>query len=275
MNKTSITTTQYEIAACVDIGLHRGNNEDNIYVDNQWLAPADVDKPFRHSYTNVTAADILAICDGMGGEADGEFASFTAVSELDKFVPQMLNSSPDDFKQALNEYITHINKIVCERMTETHQRIGSTLAMLAIRKEGIYSVNIGDSKVYRFRNGLEQLSVDHNLASRMQEVGGMAKKNVLTQFIGIFEDEFTISPHITDKLPIRNNDIFLICSDGLTDNVSESRISKIMKTYKSSAEITDNLLREALANGGTDNISIITVKVKSPLLSKLTSIFKR
>lgn len=129
--------------------------------------------------------------------------------------------------------------------------MGTTVVMLAFGKKGVYLSNVGDSKAFLHNStGLSQISCDHvvNLSGR--------SKPPLSQCLGISPDEFVIKPHLAmSEYSALNR--YLICSDGLTDMVSPEEIEAIMSEKKPVQETAEALMKTALFNGGTDNITII------------------
>ena len=129
------------------------------------------------------------------------------------------------------------------------------MAILLFAENCIYMCNIGDSKVFRFDGKkLEQISVDDYAAVPY------GKKPPLSQNLGISPKEYVIEPHLA-KGRYCDGDIYLLCSDGLTDMVAAEEIARILREteYK---EVCDKLLDKALENGGRDNITIIVCKVE-------------
>ena len=237
---------------CVShIGKRRKANQDNFICDSEYL-------PYVNNGTEemllgkVKTADlpVFGIFDGMGGEECGEMAAYLAAKEAAEF------QWTGDAEQALHDYCREANRVLCEYIKE--QEIGSmgtTAAMVWLYEKEVFCFNIGDSRIYRLSAGkLEQVSKDHVSFS----VAG--RKPPLTQNLGIPEDELTLAPHIV-KEQCRKNDVYLLCSDGLTDMVEEEEIARLLgqEDKKLAAE---QLLQSALEQGGRDNISFIILDLK-------------
>jgi len=256
-----------ESTAITHVGLVRHNNEDNYYVngkfkrDNNVATEGYTDKATRNSY-------LYAVCDGMGGEDYGELASMIAVAVLAEY-------QEDDMQEMIWDYVQRTNSIICGEIRKNKGiRIGSTLAMLYIQGNNAISFNIGDSRIYLLRkNGkmseLYLLSEDHTEAQHMVNFGLLtdeeakthSSKNKLTQHFGIFPEELTIEPYASQEVKIKKNDIFLLCSDGLTDMVDEDEIRVILSMDNvDSAGIAKKLSAAAQAYGGKDNATVIVVK---------------
>ena len=147
-------------------------------------------------------------------------------------------------------------KIVNDELTAT---MGSTLAGLLLEKGNAYSFNLGDSRVYLLRNReLKQISIDH-VDSR-----AFFKKNTkpsLTQHLGIDEEEFLVEPSIS-RLELQAGDRYMLCSDGLTDMVSDEQIKDLLEKAESASNAVRKLIDTALDNGGRDNITVIVLTVE-------------
>jgi protein phosphatase len=148
------------------------------------------------------------------------------------------------------------NNKICQYGIENDvESMGTTAALLAFTKNEIFLCNIGDSKIFRFADEkLEQISVDHYIKT------AYGKKPPLSQNLGIPESELAIAPYFA-KGHYNDGDIYLLCSDGLTDMVTVTEIRQILieSTFE---DIATKLLKKALQNGGKDNITIIVCKVK-------------
>ncbi|MCL2082891.1 MAG: protein phosphatase 2C domain-containing protein [Oscillospiraceae bacterium] len=254
----------FSIAAKTEKGLKRLSNEDNLYVNGQYLQSPDDSFDF-----SVTTHDrgIFAVCDGMGGESRGDFASHCAVSTLGRYSDRILCIDNEAQLNAVDEYIQDVNAALCSESKKNGVRIGSTLAMLCLKDDMANAYNIGDSRIYLFReNRLVQLSLDHTATQQKVNLGIIKEsealydsdRNKLTQHFGVFEDEFILEAHIASA-EIQAGDVFLICSDGLTDMLKKDEIASILNGNIDPKKISDVLMQTALENGGNDNISVIVI----------------
>lgn len=251
-----------------NVGTRRENNEDNFNISGITVDSA-IDKK---AYLQKSNSAVITLCDGMGGEAAGEVASQTAVTEIEKHKIRIIR---DFNEKAIKEAIDYANDKVCEKMYELKKYIGTTLVMIAFKKSTALIANVGDSRAYLFRNQeLKQLSVDDTEAQRMVNSGiisandamSIPEKHRLTQNIGIPSDEMLIEPNFYHLL-IRHNDKILLCSDGLTDMVSESEIADIMSKMQSAEDCADELVKTAIENGGKDNVTVIVLDFKKQFIS--------
>lgn len=252
-------------AGMTHIGKVRLKNEDNFYINKTYREDVDgnikaaEDQGSRKHYT-------YAVCDGMGGESYGEIASINALKVLRAY-------DNHNIRKNLHKYVNAANEAICSISNSRRAgTTGTTLAMFV--SDGITAdlMNIGDSRIYRFRNGLlEKCSKDHTQAQDLIDAGIMSEDDVekskqshiLTQHLGISEDEFLIEPHISSNVELVRGDIFLLCSDGLTDMVTTSDIKEIIAVNcdDSPKNIVSRLIKRALDNGGKDNVTAIIVKV--------------
>ena len=243
--------------SCVShTGFFRKKNQDNLTCMGEYL-PAE-NSGFQKSGEKISTekAILFGIFDGMGGEECGEIAAHLAAKKASEFI------FGKKINQSFDAYCFEANRTICEYAEKNGVRsMGTTAAMLMFKKDKVWLCNIGDSKIFRIpRRGSKhtQISYDH-VALSIQ-----GKKPPLLQNLGIPEDELKIKP-FHSKLTARNKDRFLICSDGLTDMVSNNDIEKIIIKTKSVAETADQLLNAALENGGKDNISIIICEIEKKL----------
>ena len=246
------------------IGLVRDNNEDNYYIngkykkDNKVAIEGYYDTAHREAY-------LYAVCDGMGGERAGEMASLIAVETLAQY-------QSTDIRRTITGYIQNANKLICDEIERNNGvRSGTTLALLYIRDNKATAYNIGDSRIYFFRDGdLYLMSEDHTEAQRLVRMGVISQeeaathksRNMLTQHLGIFPDEMVIEPFLSEEVKLKKNDIILLCSDGLTDMVSDDEIADILwKRDINTTDLVKELAAATQANGSRDNVTILVVKV--------------
>jgi protein phosphatase len=246
-------------AAChCHTGLVRQNNEDNFYFDGWSLQErnAGLSKPLTLS-APLTQRQILAVFDGMGGEANGENAAFTAAKALFRAANTLTCPGDGDFSleaaQAMNLAVWESAKALGT------ERMGSTLAMLTFREDHVYACNLGDSRIFRLREGaLHQLSLDHTDEAFLREQG-IRRRPRLTQHLGINPEEFEIAPHVAGFF-LRSGDWYVICSDGVTDLIDPGRLVDIIYTTGDPALCAQSIVDTALSLGGRDNITVIVCR---------------
>lgn len=242
------------------IGNGRGTNEDNFYFNKKHLPVHNKGLKNPLKFSGTTAEHLLfAVFDGMGGEARGEEAACKAcesfASEF-KQLDEIALSGKEFFLKACQKANEEVNRLSKENKIGT---MGTTVAALYFSQNEVVACNLGDSKVFRVRdNQMMQISEDHTDEKIMASIG-VSKKPVLLQYIGIPNTEMVIEPFIA-KGDVQENDIFVICSDGVTDVLNVERIYGIVKN-SDAEEAVRQLLAEIDINGGADNSTAIVIKV--------------
>lgn len=237
------------ISACVcHIGKLRANNEDNfLFLDRFLKSDDDIPDGVLTGEQSSSENPVFAVFDGVGGESKGELASLIAASGL----AECRARSPKN-ENLLRQAVYLINDEIIERTAkENLDMMATTMAALRFSDVGISLCNAGDSRIYRLSNKkLVRISLDQTAPLIAQEV-----KPRLNQYLG---KEKGFVPYIT-KLPAAAGDIFLICSDGITDMIPEDKIARIlMRTPEKAAS---KLLECALKAGGRDNITAIVCQI--------------
>lgn len=239
---------------------HKGNvrekNEDNFFANGITLLAEYLKKPFSVD-ASAFSPMVLAVCDGMGGEECGEFASSTVVNELLKAQLQ----SQKELHNAVRNCIETAN----DEIKSSGKRSGSTLALAVISEKGTQCFNVGDSRIYLLKKGFfKRVTNDHTKgAERVKDGAAFEGKerhsecgNKLTRCIGIGNYRSAENyPMISGKYRL------LICSDGLTDMVTETEIKKVASENEKIDDVAEKLLQAALNNGGEDNITIIAADI--------------
>lgn len=239
-------------------GRVRSNNEDNFWccgknlpVQNMGMEEICCNMRLRESLP------VLMVFDGMGGESQGEMAAYLALEKFGKYYKQnkgMLRRRPEEF---LLEACQSMNQAVCSYSASNRiSAMGTTIALIAFAKKSIHICNLGDSRIYRQNQGnIQQLSTDHVLRSYM------FGKAPLTQFLGVEESDMKLEPFIK-TLEYQAGDRYLLCSDGVTDMLSDQEIEEIMASVDSVQETVQLLRDKALEKGGRDNTTIILCEVQ-------------
>lgn len=237
-----------------NIGRLRKINQDNYICAGSYLRESDeVSEISLKKTTLKNKAILLGVFDGLGGEECGEVASLIAAECASEF------KFDDDTEASLKKYCELSNEKICKYADDNNvDTMGTTAALLAFSKKNVVLCNLGDSKIFRLSGGkLEQLSVDHY----GQAVFG--QKPPLSQCLGIPAAEMIIEPYIK-TYNYEDEDIFLICSDGLTDMVDSETIKECLISNPFD-KASDMLLKKALDNGGKDNITLILCKTKKSI----------
>lgn len=250
--------------SCIShIGNCRKMNQDNFICNGQFIGGEANPVSFPLSGCIESGQQkIMGVFDGMGGEECGEIAALIAAQEASQ-VP--IGKRPID---DMADFCKQANEKICQYAADNSiKSMGTTAALLAFIESEIILCNIGDSKIFYFyRNYLEQISVDH-LA-----IAAYGTKPPLSQNLGIPPDEMEIEPYIA-RGQYRDGDMYLICSDGLTDMLKLEEIASILLNTTFDA-VVETLVESALANGGKDNITIMLLRIEREKDGLLSKIFK-
>ena len=255
------------IVAKSDIGNYRGNNEDNLLFLDRVLPLDHIGtEGLLKASASVSMPLFLAAFDGMGGEANGEVASYAAAKDLLNWISEHPHLGKMTDVSLLDACVS-MNDAVCNATKQYKSaRMGTTIAMVVLTKEKLLCCNVGDSKVFSWKSGtLTQVSIDHNNEDMLKQLGIQEKKPQLTQYIGVPPNVFEIQPSIR-AVPYNVIKRFLICSDGLTDMVSIEDITDIM-SGTDIGDVCNNLVDAANDAGGHDNITVIVGEIQQPAFS--------
>lgn len=253
-----------DVCAVTHAGRVRRENEDN-YSLNGRMTTTDLRKGSAY-VQHMKEPFHLSVCDGMGGESYGELASGIAVETIAEHAENIYDSG-EDFSFAVSNCLEDANARICKKINEKGKRMGTTLAAIYAVKGSIICVNIGDTRIYHYSKGvLDQISFDHTHAQTIVDAGGVSQDNVsripdakrLTRHLGVFPEESSLSPNISVINDVDNGDIVMLCSDGLTDYLTDSDITGVLSTSESPQDAAGRLVRMALERGGKDNVTIIT-----------------
>ena len=231
-----------------DIGLKRKNNED-VFVVNPEM-------------------DFCLAADGMGGAAAGEIASKIFADTAQEIFTGNTNRSQKEVVYRIQKAFGTANEKILEHVIENtnHRGMGCTAELLAFSDAGFIVGHIGDSRTYRLRQGhLEQLTQDHTIVQQQFEEGLISSdqlkdhplRNVIFRAVGIKED--LALDLIIGK--IFAEDIFLLCSDGLTDMVPDDQIRDILISEIDIHHKVEELIETAKSAGGNDNITVVLAAV--------------
>ena len=244
-----------DISAASWTGRVRSQNEDMVLVDNRFIRE---DTYKTQIVLGREDRMMIAVADGMGGHNRGDIASNDTLRNLHYFfydIPSCLNVN--DFNEAMAGWLESINNYIASkgRADEQYKGMGTTLVGLAYYNNDFYSLNCGDSRLYRFRNHqLVQLTTDHSLSNL---VGDEKRTNVITNCIGGGSKSSFIDM-VTMTNDIMSDDVYLLCTDGLTDMLSDKVISELLEG-KADA---NTLCSAAIEAGGIDNVSCCVISIK-------------
>jgi len=251
-----------EYACATHRGKVREENQDNFYIDGK------VAKSEECIFAGVFGCpeNIIAVCDGMGGESNGAEAARIAAERIRQADAALRKKTNTDTYALITGHIGMAHEDVRAMRDRTGKRSGSTINAVYTDGEKIRSYNLGDSRTYIFRdNALEQLSYDHTAAADLFRMKAISEKemrlhpcrNQLYKYVGTKNPP--PEPHIREE-KLREGDIILLCSDGLTDMCVHSEIVQSLAVCRSLKGTTAELVEKALDNGGSDNITVILMR---------------
>ena len=236
------------MTAASKVGCVRSQNEDMVLLGSHFVR-----NDAFSTRVDLTNSDryIMAVADGMGGHNRGDVASSDALHNLEFYFHDLPTGlSPESIKDKFEDWLVSINNIIDSkgRSDEQYKGMGTTLVGLAFYEGQFYTLNCGDSRLYRFRDGdLTQLTSDHSLSNML---GSSQHSNVITNCIGGgATSSFIDIVNITDD--IKEGDVYMLCSDGLTDMLPDS----IIYTLLAEGFDANTLCDAAVAAGGLDNVS--------------------
>jgi serine/threonine protein phosphatase PrpC len=237
-----------------DVGLVRSENQD--FGTYTTASEESVSHP---------GGRLLIVADGMGGHRGGATASRLAGETVKT---QYLDSETNDIPTALRQSLARANaRIFSEAQSNPELRgMGTTTSVLAVRDHHGWLAHVGDSRIYRVRDGtIQQLTDDHSLVATMvreglltsQEAETHPRRNVLQRSMGVAED---VEIDVRGPFELREGDTFILCSDGLHGVVKEHELQEI--AAGTIEEAADEFLRRALERGAPDNVTVIVARVE-------------
>ena len=244
------------ISASSLTGLVREHNEDALLVCRQVVRDSELN---TSAFLSPEDRYVVAVCDGLGGQNAGEVASMDAATQLAHRVATLRPGQPfARVQQLLHEWIKeeHAYLMALGEEDPSMSGMGTTLVGLLFYEGHVCWMNCGDSRLYRFREGiLRQLSSDHSLYSITHRE---EDQHVITNCLGGGADEaFLDVTDITGE--VHEGDLFLLCSDGLTDMLTDEEIEQVLATTPEANALT----QAAVEHGGRDNVSVCLLRIDS------------
>lgn len=231
-----------------DIGRKRKLNQDFVYSSDEPVG---------------ALPNVYIVADGMGGHAAGDYASSFTVGAI---VEEIERSEETDVKLILNHAIKAANDALRKKAEEDPALygMGTTIVAATVTGNLLEVANVGDSRLYIIRDRITQITRDHSLVQEMVRMGGMdpetarnhENKNIITRAIGGAD---TVDVDFF-KVEIREGDIILMCTDGLTNMIEDDEIRMIVRAGRDVIEMAERLIRVANDHGGKDNIAVILIE---------------
>lgn len=244
-------------AAVSDVGLRRANNQDSFNI----MLAANQEQFHEQGH-------IFVVADGMGAHAAGELASKMAADSIPLIYYKQREASRDE---ALHSAVVGAHQRIYEKgqSDEAFRGMGTTVDSLVILPQGALIGHVGDSRVYRLRGEkYEQLTFDHSLVWELRAAGEFPNgkvpsyipRNVITRSLG---PNSKVDVDLEGPLPLEKGDIFLLCSDGLSGQISDEEMAQIL-SVREPEKAVQTLVNLANLRGGPDNITIVVVEILAP-----------
>lgn len=231
------------VAGRTDVGRKRSNNQDSFLI--------------------LESHGLFAVADGMGGHSGGEVASALAVKTVEKVFRE---AGDIPLPVRLEQSVILANRVIYEQAQQTPglRGMGTTLTAAAIDTDWLYIAQVGDSRLYLFREGeLYQITEDHSQVYELIKAGiisdsnaGVFQRNVITRSVGY---ERIVVPDVVAR-KTQKGDVYLLCSDGLSGMVSNEQIAQVLQNFPPLSAV-NNLIELANLNGGEDNITVVILEI--------------
>ena len=256
-------------------GLVRKDNQDHYLVSTLHktarVRSTSLPNPELFELPSQRLASFGMVADGVGGHHGGETASRAAIESVAQYVKETMNAfysanenDDDAFFSALKDAARSCHEAVVTRGRDAGQPTAATTLTLFIAVwPKLYIMHVGDSRLYRYRGGaLTQLTRDQTLAQDLVDSGALPKSvaaksplaHVLTNAMGASDS----TPDVT-RVDLERGDALLLCTDGLTKHVADAQIAERMRTTRRAEDIVRTLVDDAIAGGGTDNVTVLVV----------------
>ena len=267
LNNHNMQKIKFTLTAKSHIGNIREKNEDGFSIDGTVY---NGDEPICIKKALNTDRLLLEVCDGMGGEGNGDIAANIALRHSEMLYNMLKCVNPNDFFVNVNSYVKIVNDEICTaiRNTTSH-RGGSTAALVYICNGVVYPFSIGDSRIYLFdRGSLKLISTDHTVAMRkyksniytLEEAAQSIDRHKLTLFLGIDVEDHGLCAEAYEPIILEKGQMIILCSDGLYDMCKDTEMEKVLN--KSSDNFAESLTKLALDHGGIDNITCVIAQVE-------------
>lgn len=234
----------FEIAGKTDKGRVKEKNEDN------------------YGFYETPNGFVAVLCDGMGGHSAGAHASEIAVDSIHEYFE---SNTYTELDKAINDSFVYANNQIFDESkdNEDYFGMGTTCVLCLIKDKELFFNHVGDSRLYLLRDGhLKQLTKDHSVVQQLIDANEISvedakshpRKNELYKALGV-SDEIAMD-EIPEKITAKNNDVILMCSDGLSNMLNDNTIEYVLSQNSSATDKVEKLLDLALKEGGYDNITL-------------------
>lgn len=240
-----------KLFSMTDIGRKREINEDYVYASQEPIGCLE---------------NLFIVADGMGGHRAGDYASEHTVKKIVEVMGAYKEGNPLEIEQMMQKAIDEANAYIYmrSRQEEALSGMGTTLVVATCSKNTLTVANVGDSRLYLINDCITQITQDHSLVEEMVNLGGIDReaarthpdKNIITRAVGV-GTAVNADFYEVDLMP---GDKILLCTDGLTNMLSDIEIHRIIREHADIEQATRQLIKAANEQGGRDNIGIILVE---------------
>jgi protein phosphatase len=246
---TLIGGTKVKLFSITDVGKRRELNEDYIFTSDKAVG---------------NLPNLFIVADGMGGHNAGDYASKNAVEKVVESIRE--NTNEYDPENLLQEAIDKANLFLYEisKNDISKKGMGTTLVAVTLKGSNIIIANVGDSRMYVINDFITQITKDHSYVEEMVDMGELDResarnhpdKNIITRAVGVCDYVLVdfFDAQITDK------ETLLLCTDGLTNMLTDDEIQKIVSSSNDLEAAGKKLIKEANNKGGRDNIAVVLVE---------------
>ncbi|WP_127068451.1 MULTISPECIES: Stp1/IreP family PP2C-type Ser/Thr phosphatase [unclassified Veillonella] len=207
---------------------------------------------------------LLIVADGMGGYTGGEYASTMVVDTI----VEVVNEATEISTEVLESAILKANRMVYEK-SQSYKELegmGTTAVVAYVQEDTLYWAHVGDSRLYLYgQEGLHRMTKDHSMVQQLVEAGTITedevihhpKRNMLTRAIGVYE---TVEVD-TGVVEVHQNDRILLCSDGLSGYIEESKIEQVLSEENNESRALEDLVHLVYDAGARDNVTIVLGRI--------------
>lgn len=239
-------------------GLVRNSNDDNLFMLDAWVLPRER-QAFERSAACEEPLQFYAVADGIGGREVGDLAAETVLALFDQHRRRLQGGSRFEMIDFARDFVDHASRAVCQ-LLERYKglTVGTTLAALILDRDSAYTINIGNSRVYLFRDGrLYCLTRDH--------VEQLPDRRRLTRYFGLTDGTVLVGSENLTRTAIQRGDIYLLTTDGITDLLSDEVLTSQLGAPVAFVQKIRQLQTLTLNAGAPDNLTLIGIRILDPI----------
>lgn len=274
MNTEKREKLRISASAAISAGLVRDINQDSFYLNGTMMSQEQESSVGReimnYDMEESGTGGLFGVFDGMGGEENGELASYIAAKSMSELRSDLDSPGSRSARQLISRYYYRTDREISAQAKRLGAEcMGSTGVVLWTDGARVIASNLGDSRIYRLRGGeLTMLSHDQTPSQELvdrgvytqEEMDSYPRSSALSSFFGMSHIDRTLKAYIPRQFSLRSGDVFILCSDGLTDMLTFAQLKDTLSGCGSNARaIAASLVQAALDNGGEDNVTVVAV----------------